>query len=72
MRQIRLSSAEIDFWVDVCVYAHADRWLAVATISGDREIGLGTSPRQAVRNSLHPLGEWVANRLIADLGDPRI
>src|SRR5687767_10465577 len=42
------------------------RWLAVADIAGEREIGLGRSPREALTASLSSLGAQATTALLAD------
>ena len=41
-----------DFWVDVRVREFDGRWLAVADLADEPEIGLGWSPRAAVAQAL--------------------
>jgi hypothetical protein len=62
---IRLHAPELDFWVDVRLREFSGRWLAVAEISGDREIGLGRSAREALAASLGSLGDRAASALMA-------
>ena len=42
------------------------RWLAVADIAGEHEIGLGSSPREALAASLSSLGAQATTALLAD------
>jgi hypothetical protein len=52
----RVTSRDLDFWVDVTLFSHDGRWLAVAFLGGDPEIGLGSCRDDAVRNALQALG----------------
>lgn len=62
----RLQAPSLDFWVDVRLREFSGRWLAVAEISGEREIGLGRSAREALAASLSSLGGRAAAALLAD------
>jgi hypothetical protein len=71
----RLTATGLDFYVDVALRNFAQptgdagaggRWLAVAEICGDREIGLGRSAREALAASLAPLGAEASTSLLAD------
>lgn len=63
---LRLSAAELDFHVDVALRSFDDRWLAVADIAGDKEIGLGRTARSALAASLATLGAQAVDRFLAD------
>lgn len=52
----RLSSPSLDFSVDVRLRDFGGRWLAVADIAGEREMGLGRTARDALVASLSSLG----------------
>jgi hypothetical protein len=65
---IRLSSPALDFHVDVRLTSRAGRWVAVAEIAGEREIGLGRTAHEALAASLWPLGRDAAAVLLADPG----
>ena len=43
----RIRSASLEFFVDVRLHDFDGRWLAVADISSDHEIGLGRRGREA-------------------------
>lgn len=62
----RAAAPHLDFYVDVRLRNFDGRWLAVAEIGGDREIGLGSSARQALAASLSSLGSAAATALLAD------
>ena len=67
MELIRLKAPELDFWVDVRLVHRQGRWLAVATISGDAELGLGNSPAGAVREALRTLGDRASSAFVRAL-----
>jgi hypothetical protein len=62
----RLTATDLDFWVDVRIRSFGDRWMAVAHIGGDPEIGLGATAREALAGSLGSLGDRAATVLLAD------
>jgi hypothetical protein len=64
--EVRLSAPSLDFWVDVSLRPVGERWIGVADIGGEREIGFGTSARQALSASLAPLGDRTRAALLAD------
>jgi len=64
--ELRLTDPALDFWVDVRLRSWGDRWLAVADIAGESEVGLGRSAREALGNALTPLGELAARAFLAD------
>ncbi len=64
--EIRLSSPAVDFHVDVRLTNHGARWVAVARIAGEREIGLGRTAHEALAASIVSLGREAAAILLAD------
>lgn len=64
--EFRLTTPAVDFWVDVRVRSWGDRWLAVADISGEPEIGLGRTAHQALAGALVALGPEAAQAFLAD------
>ena len=64
--QCRLSSQLLDFYVDVAIRDFGGRWLAVADIAGEKEVGLARSAREALVASLSPLGSAATDALLAD------
>lgn len=56
----------LDFTVDVRLARFGDRWLAVADIADEPEVGLGQSARQALEAALASLGDVAARALLAD------
>ena len=64
--QFRLSAPELDLSVDVRLRSFGDRWIAAAEIAGDRELGLGSSAREALTAALASLGQAASEALLAD------
>jgi hypothetical protein len=64
--QFRLRHESVPFWVDVHLRCFGDRWLAVAEIAGELELGLGQSPGEALHMSLVSLGPAAASALLSD------
>lgn len=62
----RIGAASLDFYVDVRLRSFDGRWLAVADIGGEHEVGLGSSPREALTASLASLGAAATAELLAD------
>ena len=51
-----LSAPDLDFWVEVRLVSHDGRWIAVATIADEPELGWGSSMRAAVQMALLSFG----------------
>ena len=66
--EYRLSAPRYEFWVDVRLRRFGDRWLAVADIGGQPEIGLGQTARSALLGALAPLGSRAAEAFLSDPG----
>lgn len=64
--QFRLTAAGLDFWVDVRLRSWGGRWLAVAELGGDPEIGLGRTARQALEGALASLGRHATRAFLTD------
>lgn len=64
--EFRLRALQVDFWVDVRLRSWGDRWLAVADICGEPEIGLGGSARTALEGALASLGQRAAGAFLTD------
>lgn len=64
--KLRLTSTSLDFYVDVHLRDFGRRWIAVADIAGENEIGLGVTAREALVGSLASLGAEATFRLMAD------
>ncbi len=56
----------LDFSVTVRLARFGDRWLAVAEIADEPEVGLGRTARQALEAALASLGEHATRALLAD------
>jgi hypothetical protein len=57
MRQVRLTHRDLDSWVDVRRGEWDGRWLAVADLAGEPDIGTGLGPREAAKAAPASLGE---------------
>jgi hypothetical protein len=64
--RFRLSAPSLAFWVDVRLRSFGGRWVAVAEIANDRELGLGTTPRQALEGALSSLTTEDRSALLCD------
>jgi hypothetical protein len=64
--QFALRAPSLDFWVDVRLRNFDGRWLAVADIADEHEVGLGASAREALAAALSCLGPRAAEALLAD------
>ena len=64
--EFRLSASAYDFWVDVRLRCFGDRWVAVADIADEPELGLGRTARQALEGALAPLGRRAADAFLSD------
>ncbi len=64
--EIRLSAPDVGFHVDVELIRRGSRWVAVAHIAGEREIGLGSNAREALAASLSSVDRRAAAALLAD------
>jgi hypothetical protein len=65
MQTVRLESARLGFWVDVRTLCVRGRWMAVAFIGGDPDIGYGRTRSLAVRRALAGLGPEATEELLA-------
>ena len=63
MQQLRLTHPELDFWVDVRVRGIDGRWLAVADLTDEPDIGIGASAEEAVLGALAALGTRYATAM---------
>ena len=63
----RLTAPTLDFYVDVRLHSFDGRWLAVAEIGGDPEIGIGGSAHAALTAALSSLGASATAALLADV-----
>ena len=63
---LRLSAPAYDFWVDVRLRCFGDRWLAVADIADEPELGLGSTARRALEGAVASLGRRAADAFLSD------
>jgi len=68
VQHVVLRSPHLDFWVAVRIIEKGGRWVVVADIAGDPEIGWGRSMEQAVRVALAGLGQQATELLLAGSG----
>ncbi len=66
VRHLRLTHPDLDFYVDARLWQHDGRWLAVADLADEPDIGTGTDPRKALRGALSALGEPYASDMARD------
>lgn len=71
MQHFRLTHPDLDFWVDVRLREFEGRWLAVADLAGQPDVGTSEDPQEALRDALASLGTRLADELAesADLTD---
>lgn len=62
---LRLTHPELDFWVDVRLHEFDGRWLAVADLAGEPDLGMAQEPREALRHALTSLGTRLSRELAA-------
>jgi hypothetical protein len=62
----RIASRELGLDVAVRLRQLDGRWLAVAELDGEPEVGIGASAREALAASLATLGKRAASVLMAD------
>jgi hypothetical protein len=54
--ELRLTHPGLAFWVDIAVFERDGRFMAAADLAEDsRDIGVGDTPREAVRAALRAL-----------------
>jgi hypothetical protein len=69
MHRFRLTHPDLDFWVDVRLREFDGKWLAVADLADEPEIGLGEDRHEAVLAALRPIGDRYAADMAAGLID---
>lgn len=62
---LRLAADGLDFWVDVHLHRFGRRWLAVADLAGDTELGGAHQPTAAIAMALTDLGVEAQGRFVA-------
>jgi hypothetical protein len=65
MQQHRLMHPRLDFWVDVRVRVFDGRWLAVADLAGDHDMGFGLGPSEALDHALASFPRTIRHALVA-------
>jgi hypothetical protein len=63
VQHLRLTHPDLDFWIDVRVRKFDGRWLALADLADEPDLGTGTHPREALREALMALGPRLATEL---------
>ena len=63
MQPLRLTHPDLDFWVDVRLREFDGRWLAVADLADEPDVGTGMEPREALHETLMSLGPRLASEL---------
>jgi len=67
MQHLRLTRPELDFWVDVRLREFDGRWLAVADLADEPNVGTGHDPREAPREATMSIGLRLASELAAEV-----
>jgi hypothetical protein len=67
--RLRLTAPSLDFWVDVHLRSFGGRWIAVAEITDEKELGLGSTSREALASAISVFGQPVVEKLLATLPD---
>ena len=63
-QSLRLNHLDLDFYVDVTVHDRDGRFMATADLAEDsRDVGVGDTPKEAVRAALQSLGEPDASEM---------
>ena len=66
MPDFRLTHPDLDFYVDVTVHERDGRFMATADLAeGSRDVGVGDTPREAVKAAQRSLGEPYASEMAA-------
>jgi len=65
MQHLRLTHPVLDFWVDVRPREWDSKWLTVADLADEPDVGTGMEPREALRDALMALGPRLAGELAA-------
>lgn len=75
VRHLRLTHPSLDSWIDVRVLALNGPWLTVADLAGEPDVGLGSTPTEALRRALCALPDILCADLVTDaerqLSEPR-
>ena len=64
MRHLHLTHPRLDSWVTVEIHEREERFMATADLGEDsRDIGIGDTPQEAVKEALRALGEPYASEM---------
>jgi hypothetical protein len=64
--EVRLDGPALRKPVDVRLRSFGERWIAVAVISGETQLGLGRNAREALHGALTSLGNRAATACLQD------
>jgi hypothetical protein len=64
--QFRLEAPALGFSAQIQIRSFGDRWMAVAEIAGEPQIGIGRNAREALEGALASLGQRVATACLLD------
>jgi hypothetical protein len=68
VKHLHLTHPRLDFWVTVEVWGRDGRYMATADLGEDsRDVGVGDTPQEAVREALRSLGEPYATEMAESL-----
>jgi hypothetical protein len=65
---LRITHPDLDFWIDVRLREFDGRWLVVADLADEPDIGVGKSAEEALRGALASLGGSFPQELVAQTG----
>ena len=68
MTQLRLTHPALDFWIDVRLRERDGRWVAVADLADEPDLGLGETPSEALRGALSVFEGKLLEELVASSG----
>jgi len=68
MTHLRLTHPDLDFWIDVRLSEWDGRWLAVADLADEPDVGTAADAREAIRGALASLGEPIATEMAEGAG----
>jgi len=66
----RLTHPDLDFWIDVRLREFDGRWLAVADLTDEPDIGVGETQEEALRGALASLGPELQRELVIGASRP--
>ena len=65
VHELRVTHPRLDFWVDVRVREFDGRWLAVADLAGEHDLGVGGEPKAALWRALASFPVTLRSDLVA-------